>query len=367
MIVRGAILDADGPRRAYVRIEGGRVTETGSPGTESAPKHVRRIPGIVTPWPWNGHSHLGDAVSVREPPPVPFSEMVAPPEGYKFRLLRDASPAAKRSAMRAALRGMAREGIAGTIDFREEGLPGVRLLRQAARGRAGSEAVVLGRPVGSDRSREEIDRILDRADGIGLSSCREEGTEVRRRVAEACRSRGKRYALHASEEVREDPAVYLDPRPDLLVHLTRAEEGDLDQVVAEGVTVAVCPRSNALFGRAPLLSSLERRGARVVLGTDNAMLLAPSIWRELEFAYVQSRALGRPASAAFLARAALVEPWRWVGREAEARIGADSPAHPLVHRLPPEDPAYQVVTRAAEHLMLRPAGPPRESSEDRHG
>ncbi len=354
MIVEGALFDIDGPRPGYARIEGGRVVETGLLGTDSTRGRVRRVRGIVTPRPVNGHTHLGDAISSREPPPVSFSELVAPPNGYKFRLLATASRAEKVRAMRGALARMRREGIAGTIDFREEGLAGVRALRRAA-ARSGLEVVILGRPVSPDRPRAEVDAILEIADGIGLSSAREEPAGVRRRVADACRARGKRYALHASEEIREDPAVYLEPTPDLVVHLTRAEPADIEQVAAAKVAIAACPRSNALFGRRPLLREMERAGAQMLLGTDNAMLLSPSVWSELEFAYVSSRAAGAPVSAPYLARAALVEPWRWLGREEEARIAAGSPARPLVHRLPPDDPAYQLVTRATEHLMLRPA------------
>ncbi len=351
MLVEGAILDADGARPSYVRIEHGIVVETGTIGTESTRGKERKIHGIVTPSPINGHTHLGDAVSTREPPNVSFSELVAPPSGYKFRLLAEAKPAEKRRAMRAALHRMRQEGIAVTVDFREEGETGVRELRRAAEG-AGVRAVILGRPVGQPRESAEIERILEVADGIGLSSCREESADVRHEVAAVCRARRKFYALHASEEVREPPEVYLDPRPDLVVHLTWAEPSDLEQVRDAGTSIAVCPRSNALFGRRPLLGAMERAGNRVLLGTDNAMLQSPSIWRELEFAYVTSRLFRDPASAMFLARAALVEPWRWLGEEERSHLVAGGPAVPLVFRLPPEDPAYQIVTRAAEYLMV---------------
>jgi cytosine/adenosine deaminase-related metal-dependent hydrolase len=118
--------------------------------------------------------------------------------------------------------------------------------------------------------------------------------------------------------------------------------------------VAVCPRSNALFGRRPALATMERLGLSVLLGTDNAMLHSPSIWRELEFAYVSSRLSGERVSSAFLARAALVEPWNWLGEADVARIGSDATVPPLVLRLPPEDPAYQVVTRATEQVIVQP-------------
>jgi len=103
----------------------------------------------------------------------------------------------------------------------------------------------------------------------------------------------------------------------------------------------------------------------MLLGTDNAMFHAPSIWRELEFAYVATRLRHRPVSAGFLARAAFVEPYRWLGEPEAARVAPGTPVRPLVLRLPPDDPAYQLVTRATEHLIVRPAPPASARSRPR--
>jgi cytosine/adenosine deaminase-related metal-dependent hydrolase len=331
--------------------------EVGQIGTDSSRGREPKIRGIVIPSPVNGHTHLGDSISTREPPPGPVSKLVRPPHGYKFKLLANASPATKLRGLRGAFARMARGGVAAVIDFREEGVEGVRLFRDAARSTS-VRAVVLGRPLRRPIDRRELSDVLDVADGVGLSSALEETTETRRVVARACRARGKRFGLHASEARREPPESYLDPHPDLVVHLAKATVDDLAAVRDAKVSVAVCPRSNALFGRQPDLRSMERLGLSVLLGTDNAMFHAPSIWRELEFAYVGTRLRHRPASAGFLARAALVEPWRWLGEPHAARVAPGMTVPPLVLRLPPEDPAYQVVTRTTEHLIL-PVGPRR--------
>ncbi len=356
MIVEGAILDAEGPRPAYVRIVGGRVREVGKLGTDSRRGRERRVRGIVLPRPVNSHTHLGDAAFSREPPAASVAELVRPPGGLKFRVLSATPRAAKIRAMRAALRGMEAEGIAVAVDFREEGLPGLEMLRAAASDRS-VRVLALGRPLSRPLDRVELDRLLRVADGIGLSAAREEAWEDRATLARECRRRGKRYALHASEDRREAVDSYLRPKPDLLIHLTRAAPADLEAVRREGVRVAICARSNALFGRVPPLAALERIGVATLVGTDNAMLQAPSIFRELEFAYVSSRLVGRPVSAAFLARAAFVEPWLWLGEPGRTRITPDLPGSPLVLRLPPADPAYQVVTRATEQLIV-PTGAP---------
>ncbi|HYK93205.1 MAG TPA: amidohydrolase family protein [Thermoplasmata archaeon] len=358
MIVEGAVVDADGPHRAYVRFRGGRVVEVGVPGTDSTRGRVKRLRGIVTPPPVNGHTHLGDAVATREPPHQPLAELVRPPHGYKFRLLATTPRREKIAAMRRALLRMRAEGVAATIDFREEGLDGIADLKRAARG-TGVHPVILGRTLRRPVDPSELDRVLREADGIGLSAAREEPPAVRRLVARACRRRGRFFAMHASEEVREDPDDYLRPRPDLLVHLTKATADDLERVARAKVAVAVCPRSNALFGRRPDLAAFERFGVRGLLGTDNVMFHSPSIWRELEFAYVSARFAGRPVGPAYLARMAFVHPWEWLGRPECARVAPTMPVTPTVLRLPAEDPAYQLVSRGTEHLMVRPGTPDR--------
>jgi len=353
MLVEGAILDRDGGRRAAVRLRSGRVVEVGLPGTVRRRKDERRVRGIVIPAPVNAHTHLGDAVSTREPPVGPVESLVAAPDGYKFRLLTESSAAEKVRAMRAALRRARREGVVALVDFREEGAAGVRMLRSAAQG-SHVRTLILGRPLARPVDPAELADVLALGDGVGLSSARDESSETRELVARACRRARKKFALHASEAVREAPDSYLRPRPDLLVHLAVATRDDLRTVAEARVSVVVCPRSNALFQRQPDLAGMEAVGVRMMLGTDNAMFHAPSIWRELEFAYVGTRLTGRPVSAEFLARSALVEPYRWLGTPEAASIAAGSPAIPLVLRLPADDPAYQVVTRTTEHLIVRP-------------
>jgi cytosine/adenosine deaminase-related metal-dependent hydrolase len=252
---------------------------------------------------------------------------------------------------------MERQGVSATVDFREEGIEGVRLLRAAGRGLR-LRTVALGRPLQRPIQPRELSALLEVADGVGVSSQSEESHDVRVAIARACRSKRKYFAMHASESVRERPESYLDPHPDLLVHLAKATPEDLAEVAEAKVTVAVCPRSNALFGRRPDLATFDRLGVRTLLGTDNAMFHSPSIWRELEFAYVTGRLARRPVRPEFLFRAAFVEPYRWLRTPDAARLDADGPVRPIAFRLPPDDPAYQIVARATEHLMVR-SGPSR--------
>jgi cytosine/adenosine deaminase-related metal-dependent hydrolase len=353
VIVEGAIVDREGARRGYVRLQNGFVVETGGIGTDSTRGKKRRIRGIVVPSPVNAHTHLGDSVWQREPPHLPVEQIVGSPSGLKFRLLSETPGPVKVRAMRDALRQMVRGGVGATIDFREEGRAGADLLRAAANGLP-IAVHILGRPLRRPIDRSEVDSVLRVTDGIGLSSIAQDPRSVRETIARRCRALGKRYALHASETVRESVREYLHPRPDLLVHLSEATDADLADVASAKVAVAICPRSNALFGRRPDIARFVSAGVAVLLGTDNAMFQAPSIWRELEFAYHSARLVRRPVRPEFLFHAAFVAPWEWLGKPDSSRIAAGSPAGPIILRLPTDDPYYQVVVRATEHLIVRP-------------
>ena len=363
MLVRGAIVDSEGTRTGYARIEQGEVVETGQSGTDSTHGRTRAIRGIVLPRGVNGHTHLGDAAYGREPPDAPLAELVRPPSGLKFRILSETPASVKRRAIRAALQAMVRESVAAVIDFREEGVPGVELLRSAA-AHVPLRVVALGRPLGRPVVATELGALLDCSDGVGLSSALEDDAATRSSIARSCHDRGKLFALHASEERREEPDDYLVPRPDLLVHLTCATDDDFKRVAAEGVRVAVCPRSNALFGRRPNLAGMHRAGVRAILGTDNGMFHAPSMFRELEFAYVSNRLARQPVPPDYLVRAAFIEPWLLLGEPARARIEPGT-KDPLVLRLPTEDPTYQIVSRATAHLIVPTRRPEHRRTNER--
>lgn len=352
--VRGVLLDADGALEGELRLDAEhRVLERGAPGTLGPIRtHERRLQGIALPCPVNGHTHLGDSVWTREPPRLPFAQVVAPPHGLKHRLLQETSAQRKREAMRRALSSMARLGIAATIDFREEGLAGVRLLRAAQRG-TGVEAVIFGRAL-DPLDRSEVRRLLREADGLGISALRDlpEGAAsiAREEVVRA----GKRLALHASEAVWEPMAPVLKLHPDLLVHLCHATSEDLDAVRESGVSVAVCPRSNALFERYPPIAALEQRRIPFLLGTDNGMFQAPDLFREMEFAYLSCRARGEPVAPRSLVEAAFITPWHFLGRPECARLGEETASPALVLALPTDDPYYQVAARGAHRHLLVP-------------
>ena len=120
---------------------------------------------------FNAHTHIGDTVAMDVDAPGSLSELVAPPDGLKHRLLRATAPDDLIHAMRGSVDVMKRTGTSGFADFREGGKEGVFALSTALEG-CGMDVVIFGRDGG-----EAI------ANGLGLSSVREHGNRTADLVA----------------------------------------------------------------------------------------------------------------------------------------------------------------------------------------
>ncbi|MDR9412346.1 MAG: amidohydrolase family protein [Haloquadratum sp.] len=226
---------------------------------------------IIMPAFVNGHTHLGDSIAKEAGAGVPLKELVAPPDGLKHQLLRAASPETIIRAIRGSLQLMIDSGTTATIEFREGGVAGVERLLAAQAGLP-IELQVMARP---------SEAALARADGFGASSVRDEAyAEVRAAAAAA----GKPFGIHAGERDPDDIDGALALEPDFLVHMGHAEPAHLRAVAEAEIPIVVCPRSNLVTGVGmPPIGELHA-ATTVALGTDNVMMNAPSMLRELEFA-----------------------------------------------------------------------------------
>ncbi len=325
--------------QSTVRWEGGLVEEVGGRG--DGPPEAR---GMILPGFFNGHTHLGDAV-VQEELLGTLEELVAPPHGLKHRVLSRAKPHEVVQAIQASLFQMAASGGTAFADFREGGVEGVEILAKAL-GSGTPKGFTLGRPRALQYDAGEVDALLDRCAGIGLSAHRDWPPDEIAKVASHVHRRGKLFSLHASEGVREELDPILDLKPDLLVHLTEATEGDLVRCRQEGIPIAICPRSQAFFGKVVHIPRMAKAGVELLLGTDNAMLGPPSMLRELEFAHRMARLRGGLPAKALVAMA-------WEGKKIFTGSHAlgltpGQPADFLVLRGPPQKPGEHHVLRATE-------------------
>lgn len=268
----------EGFTEGWVAVAGGRVVERG----EGKPPRPPEAHGVVLPALVNAHTHVGDRVARG----VDFAgkslaEVVAPPEGLKHRILRATPPEALRAGMRQAVDELAASGCRAFLDFREQGPDGARLLVDAAAG-ASARPIVLGRPADAWDD-AGIEAVLQVADGIGLPSLADVPEDAPERAAASARRRDKRFALHLSEARREDVGRALDLAPDFVVHVCAAAPEDVDALAEAGVPVVLCPRSNALFGRAPPVEALLDAGAVCALGSDNAMFHSLDVLDDARF------------------------------------------------------------------------------------
>jgi len=263
-------------------VEGGVVVSRGKVvEVLTAPPEDVTSRCLVLPLLANAHTHIGDAF-IRRVPKGSIEDIVAPPDGFKFRMLRKTPGETIISGMRGAIKEMASSGVERFADFRENGLCGVETLKMALKGQK-TRAVILGRPSDLRYNEKEAASILEKADGIGLSSISEWGRRDLEALSEQTRRAKKVFAIHASERGREPFAEVASLEPDFVVHMLKASRKDFRLCADAIIPVVACPRSNAFFGLRPPVRKMLDAGIAVALGTDNAMLAHPDILGEARF------------------------------------------------------------------------------------
>jgi len=264
MIVEGTVLRGREfePVEGRVVVEDGEITAIEEAGVDGD--------AIVCPAFVNAHTHIGDSIAKEAGEGLTLDELVAPPDGLKHRLLRQADRGELVGAMARSLSYMERSGTGAFLDFREGGVDGVEAINEALEG-SDLESVVLGR---------ETVAAMERADGFGASGTNDGDFRAERR---ATREAEKLFGIHAGEVDSTDINQALDLDPDFLVHMVHAEALHLERVADSEVPVVVCPRSNLVTGagRPPVEALAER--TTVALGTDNVFLNSPSVFREMAF------------------------------------------------------------------------------------
>lgn len=266
----GFIQTKDGFQFGHIEIEDGKVIGIVEGEMSSDPS----ASGVVCRSFVNAHTHCAD-MGLNIPPGLSLEELVAPPDGLKHRYLREIGNKELRKNMITFNSDSKKNGIGKFIDFRENGAEGCRLLRETV-----PDSVILGRPKSKEYDPEEIDIILDIADGLGISSISDMPVRYIDDLADHVRRRRKIFAIHASERIHEDIDTILSLDPAFLVHMVEATDSDLLKCSETETPIIVCPRSNAYFGKIPPIARMLACGVSVALGTDNAMLCDPDIISE---------------------------------------------------------------------------------------
>lgn len=238
--------------------------------------------GLILPTCINAHTHLGDSFIRFKQLTLPHTvqDLVAPPMGLKHRLLKEATEQEILKGIQTSLTEMTATGTSCFCDFREGGLLGIYQLKKALK-TFSLDSIVLSRPSQMTYEKDELDRLLQNSDGIGVSSISDwEPSEIEK-IAQHAQKKKKLFALHASEVMRENIDQILDLRPHLLIHMIAATQADLQRVTDAGIPIVICPRSYRFFRLKHNLEQMKKTGVCLLFGTDNAMINTPDVLEEV--------------------------------------------------------------------------------------
>ena len=309
------------------------------------------IPGLI-----NAHTHMGDSFMPDGATGMTLEQGFFRPNGYKYRELAAVDPDEHLPHVEAHLAYMARSGTVCHIDFREQGVHGSRLLRKASEN-TGVRSVILGQfkdlPFTAEELREskkslpdfaekELVKILEIADGFSESTMNDLTCPAWSRIREITEERGKLRAIHClenegyrSESLKNTGRGDLerainDLDPDIIIHLTVANDGEIEMLVDAGATAVLNPRANANLGLPiPPIAKLMDAGVNLLLGTDNGLLNSPSMLAELDYTYkITKSQYGDPPL-----RPEPVDILKMATANAEKVFGADMPGY-LAEGLP---------------------------------
>lgn len=244
------------------------------------------IPGII-----NSHVHICDSFAKEEGFNKNLIEVVAPPNGIKHKLLESISKEIKIEGIKKAVSDMIANGITLFVDFREKGLFGVKLLRDALEA-SPINFQILGRYL----HQEEAELILKNADGLGFASYNqlsssniETLTELKKRYD------GKIIACHDAELSRNDHLfndIIKDRLIDVIIHGTHYTKNDLIRIKENKLSLILCPRCNGYFGSGfPPINEIYDLEIPISLGTDNIMANNIDLFEEMRYLYRISRVL----------------------------------------------------------------------------
>ncbi|MBD3216429.1 MAG: amidohydrolase family protein [Candidatus Lokiarchaeota archaeon] len=250
------------------------------------PNHNKIIlPGLI-----NSHVHIGDSFVKEAGYNKGLIETVAPPDGIKHKLLKRGKEKQKLKGIKEAAWEMISNGITCFIDFRENSIEGINLLKKALSDQP-IQYLILGRFTQSD----EIEEIFRNADGIGLSSYGKVDKEISAIIARNKKKYGKLVSCHHAELIRKPEQfekIIEDDIIDIIVHGTQLNATDLYKMQNTNIKLILCPRCNGYFGVGfpPIVEVLDQN-IPISIGTDNIMANAPNLFEEIRYLYLLFRVL----------------------------------------------------------------------------
>jgi cytosine/adenosine deaminase-related metal-dependent hydrolase len=251
----------------------------------------------------NAHTHVGDSIAKDIGIEYGVDEKIHPIMGFKKKILRNSSSSHLTSFIRSSCLSMIKKGITTFVDFREDGLSGIKLIRKAVSGLP-IRSIILGRieyyqdlksikkniPLPLSK-KTELARLLKKCDGLGISGPNENSDSVLKYYSNTKKIR----AIHSAETLesyviskkitgKTETQRALLLKPHFLVHMTHASKKDLLLVAKHKTSIVVCPRANAALAEGiPDVTLMMKTGCNIALGTDNVMINSTDIFREMDY------------------------------------------------------------------------------------
>jgi cytosine/adenosine deaminase-related metal-dependent hydrolase len=296
--------------RGYIEIKSGKISSTSAGNYKGSGKKLDAKGFIVIPGFINAHTHIADSIGKDIAAGQRLDARVHPVFGAKSKILQKSLPDHLKTFIRNSAILMMKKGIVAFADFREDGLEGIRHLKDAVGGLP-IKCVTLGRinyytsPTDAaglpPEKGEEAKQVVELADGLGLSGANENTDAA---LAQYRQLAGKKLiAIHAAESKEtvqfakvhtgrsEVDRIMEHLKPDFVVHMTNATENEMSLAAKSGTGIVICPRANGVLGAGiPKVAQMLRQGCLVAIGTDNVMLNSPDILRELDYTWKASRA-----------------------------------------------------------------------------
>jgi cytosine/adenosine deaminase-related metal-dependent hydrolase len=243
------------------------------------------MPGFI-----NSHVHIGDNFAKELGFNKELGEIVAPPFGLKHKLLRQTPKDIKINGIQNAVLEMLSNGITFFIDFREEGVDGLKLLKTAL-----TDSSINFLALGRFMDESEIESIFDIADGVGLSSYKQITSSNKKFIVSAKHKFKKIIACHCAEKIRSEnliDKIFNDNIVDVIIHGTKFTKKDLEKINRYNKSLVLCPRCNGYFGTGfPPISEVINLKIPISLGTDNLMVNNTDLFEEIRYLYRISRVL----------------------------------------------------------------------------
>lgn len=258
----------------------------------SLPSSYLLVPGFV-----NMHTHVADAFIKDYTFGKPIEEAVGP-DGLKNKQLTTSTQLEKSESIQNSLELLVKNGFTTFVDFREEGIEGIRILRKELE-KFPIRGIILGRQVND----EKISQIFESADGLGFSDVFSiaENSVIDIKPLKN-KSPDKLISVHAAETmelISDSLTKYGVPDIlkiceysifDFIVHATYSNEDDVQSLKKKGVNVVCCPIANLYHGlKFPPIALILRNNILLGLGTDNVLSCNPDPFRLMAFTLYSAR------------------------------------------------------------------------------